>query len=75
MTKHELSIVRSVLNGMAGPMIVKLLEECVVAEEQAALKSSRAEAQDNVMRAQGARATVNRFVATATEDIDADSGN
>ena len=56
-------------------MIVKLLEECVGVEEKAALKSKFVEAAENVMRAQGARSVVNRFVATATEEIDADSGN
>ena len=73
MTQQELSVVRALANGMAWPMVLKLLEECVAVEETAALRSQKDDALANVMRAQGARATFNRFVATATEDNNADS--
>lgn len=74
MTKQELSVVRLVSSGMAWPMVIKLLEECVSVEEQTALRSKPEDAIANVMRAQGARMLMNRFVAQATETEEADGG-
>jgi hypothetical protein len=65
MNKQDAYVLRSVASGMAWPTILKLLEECVVVEEKTALSSDREQALSNVMRAQGARAVLNRFAAAA----------
>jgi hypothetical protein len=67
MNKQDAYVLRSISAGMAWPTLLKILEECVSVEEKSALSSDRKDAEANVMRAQGARALYNRFVAAAEQ--------
>lgn len=75
MTQQKLSVIRQLAQGLAWPLVLELLEDCVASEERYALRSkNRDEAAENVFRAQGARALMNRFVAAATETEETDGG-
>lgn len=68
MTKQDEYVLKSIAAGLAWPVIVKVLNECVELEQSKSFDATTAEdAARAVFRSQGGKNVVNRFIRAAEQ--------